>query len=112
MSANNDTPVSVLGMGEMGRALAGALVDAGYPVTVWIRSPGRTGTLAERGAAVAPTVAEAVAAGRLVVVCLFDQASVHEVPPAVPPSAPSRRAGPVAGAAGDVGWVSGRRRPR
>ena len=79
MSTNHDTPVAVLGMGEMGRALAGSLVDAGYPVTVWNRTPGRAGPLAERGAAVAPTVREAVTAGPLVVVCLFDEASVHEV---------------------------------
>jgi 3-hydroxyisobutyrate dehydrogenase-like beta-hydroxyacid dehydrogenase len=79
MSTNHDTPVTVLGMGEMGRALAGALVDAGVPVTVWNRTPGRAGALAGRGASVASTVREAVTAGPLLVVCLLDEASVHEV---------------------------------
>ena len=75
----HETPVTVLGLGEMGRALAERLLDAGHPVTVWNRSPARAAPLAERGATVAATVADAVAAAPLVVVCLFDHASVHEV---------------------------------
>lgn len=73
------TPTTVIGLGEMGRALAGALVDAGHPTTVWNRSPGRADALQARGATAAPTVEAAVSASPLVVVCLFDHASVHEV---------------------------------
>jgi 3-hydroxyisobutyrate dehydrogenase-like beta-hydroxyacid dehydrogenase len=79
MAASEMTPVTVLGLGEMGRVLAEALVDAGHPVTVWNRSPARAAPLADRGATVATTVADAVAASPLVVACLFDHASVHEV---------------------------------
>lgn len=52
MSIENTTPaspaapVSVIGLGAMGRALAGAFLDAGHPTTVWNRSPGRAGELA------------------------------------------------------------------
>jgi 3-hydroxyisobutyrate dehydrogenase-like beta-hydroxyacid dehydrogenase len=77
--SNVPTPATVLGLGEMGRALATALVDAGHPATVWNRSPDKTEALVARGATAAPTAEEAVAASPLVVVCLFDHASVHEV---------------------------------
>ncbi|PRX99065.1 NAD(P)-dependent oxidoreductase [Allonocardiopsis opalescens] len=73
------TPVTVIGLGAMGRALAGAFLDSGHPTTVWNRSPGRADALAARGAAVAATAAEAVTASPLVVVCLLDDASVHQV---------------------------------
>src|ERR671919_652387 len=66
-------------MGAMGRALAGALVDAGYTTTVWNRSPGRAVALADRGARVAGTIDGAVSASPLVIACLLDHASVHEV---------------------------------
>jgi 3-hydroxyisobutyrate dehydrogenase-like beta-hydroxyacid dehydrogenase len=63
----------------MGSALAAALIDAGHTTTVWNRSAGRTAALVERGATAAATAREAVLAADLVVVCLFDAASVHEV---------------------------------
>ena len=70
--------VSFLGVGEMGSALARAVIAAGYPTTVWNRSPDKTATLAARGARAAHTADEAVDAD-LIVVCLFDHRSVHEV---------------------------------
>ncbi|WP_425301391.1 NAD(P)-binding domain-containing protein, partial [Nocardia cyriacigeorgica] len=35
---NNETPVSILGIGLMGQALARAFLKAGHPTTVWNRS--------------------------------------------------------------------------
>ncbi|WP_416875473.1 NAD(P)-dependent oxidoreductase [Kitasatospora sp. SC0581] len=72
------TPLTLLGLGAMGTALAGAWLAAGHPLTVWNRTAARAEGLAARGAAVAATAAEAVAANRLVVVCLLDDASVPE----------------------------------
>ncbi|MFF0361081.1 NAD(P)-dependent oxidoreductase [Streptomyces fungicidicus] len=72
------TAVTLLGTGAMGTALARAWLAAGHPVTVWNRTPARAGALAAEGAAVAATAADAVAASRLVVVCLLDDASVGE----------------------------------
>lgn len=72
------TGVTVLGLGAMGSALAATVLDAGHPTTVWNRTPARAASLAARGAATASTVEEAVTAHRLVIVCLFDHASVHE----------------------------------
>jgi 3-hydroxyisobutyrate dehydrogenase-like beta-hydroxyacid dehydrogenase len=67
--------VTVLGLGAMGTALAEALLAQNYPTTVWNRSP----KSAPAGAVVAATAAEAVAASRLVIICLLDDKSVLEV---------------------------------
>jgi 3-hydroxyisobutyrate dehydrogenase-like beta-hydroxyacid dehydrogenase len=79
MAANDPTTVTVLGLGAMGQALAAALVEAGRATTVWNRSPGKADRLAHRGAAPAGTVDDAVSASPLVVACLLDHASVHDV---------------------------------
>lgn len=76
---NDSTPFTVLGLGEMGSALARALLAAGHPTTVWNRSAARTTPLREAGAGVAADPAAAVAAGPVVIVCLYDHASVHQV---------------------------------
>ncbi|MEV4310803.1 NAD(P)-binding domain-containing protein [Actinocrispum sp. NPDC049592] len=70
---------TVLGLGSMGSALAASLVAGGHQVTVWNRSPGKTEALADKGAAVATSAVEAVAANRLVVVCLRHHQSVVDV---------------------------------
>ncbi|MFJ2583240.1 NAD(P)-dependent oxidoreductase [Streptomyces sp. NPDC087538] len=72
------TPLTLLGLGAMGTALARTWLDAGHPLTVWNRSPGRAESLAALGARVVGSVAEAVAASGLVVLCLLDDASVDE----------------------------------
>ncbi|MCZ4514733.1 NAD(P)-binding domain-containing protein [Streptomyces sp. ActVer] len=79
MTTDNSVQVSVLGLGAMGTALAGALVKAGYTTTCWNRSPGKADELVAQGAEEAATARDAVLAGRLVIVCLLDHASVHEV---------------------------------
>ncbi|MEU0198410.1 MULTISPECIES: NAD(P)-binding domain-containing protein [unclassified Streptomyces] len=71
--------VTVLGLGPMGRALAGALLDAGLPTTVWNRTPGRDRELVERGAAGAGSAAEAAAAGEVVIVCVVNYDAVDAV---------------------------------
>ncbi|WP_338692741.1 NAD(P)-binding domain-containing protein [Streptomyces sp. Q6] len=73
------TDVTVLGLGAMGSALAETLVKAGVRTTVWNRSAGRAQALVAQGAREAAHAAEAVRASPLVVVCLFDHDSVHEV---------------------------------
>ncbi|WP_256107003.1 NAD(P)-dependent oxidoreductase [Streptomyces sp. ODS05-4] len=64
--------VTVLGLGPMGRALAGAFLAAGTRTTVWNRTPGRDRELVERGAVGARSAAEAVAASPLTVVCVVN----------------------------------------
>lgn len=75
--------VSVLGLGEMGSAIAKTFVDRGYRTTVWNRTASKSAPLVDAGATAAATAAEAVAASPLVVVCVLDSAAVDEVLDAV-----------------------------
>ncbi|MEU7525707.1 NAD(P)-dependent oxidoreductase [Saccharothrix sp. NPDC042600] len=52
-------PVSVLGLGAMGRPMARNLARAGFPVTVWNRTPGRDGEVRAAGGTAAATPAGA-----------------------------------------------------
>ena len=70
------TPITVLGLGPMGRALARAFAGAGHPTTGWNRTP--PGELAA-GTVLAGSVSDAVRAGRVVVVCLRDHDVVRSV---------------------------------
>ncbi|MER7417380.1 NAD(P)-binding domain-containing protein [Micromonospora peucetia] len=71
--------VTVLGLGDMGSAIAKTFIDRGYRTTVWNRTASRSVPLVDAGATVAATAAEAVAASPLVVVCLLDSTAVDEV---------------------------------
>ncbi|MEU6716258.1 NAD(P)-binding domain-containing protein [Nonomuraea sp. NPDC046802] len=73
-----NTAVSVIGLGMMGQALAAAFVNAAHPTTVWNRTPGKAERLVEMGASQAPTVADAVEAAPLVIVCVRDYDAVRE----------------------------------
>ncbi|MGX7671931.1 NAD(P)-dependent oxidoreductase [Plantactinospora sp. DSM 117369] len=80
MSSHPEQPaVTVLGLGPMGRALAGAFLAAGLPTTVWNRTPGRETALVERGAIGAGSAAEAVAASDLTVVCVVNNDAVDAI---------------------------------
>lgn len=70
MARANPTPVTVIGLGSMGAALAEAFLAAGHPTTVWNRSPGKAAPLVARGATRSETIEDAVAASPLVVACL------------------------------------------
>ncbi|MFJ3991242.1 NAD(P)-dependent oxidoreductase [Streptomyces sp. NPDC090032] len=72
-------PVTLLGLGDMGTALARAWLAAGHPLTIWNRTPEKAGPLAREGARTVATAAEAVASATgPVVLCLLDDASVDE----------------------------------
>ncbi|NEA40417.1 NAD(P)-binding domain-containing protein, partial [Streptomyces sp. SID11385] len=82
--AQSPVPVSLLGLGPMGQALAAALLAAGHPLTVWNRTPGRAPGLA---ALRAPSPAEAVRAAPLVLTSLTDPRAVRAVLADVPAAA-------------------------
>ncbi|MGV9613060.1 NAD(P)-dependent oxidoreductase [Nocardia xishanensis] len=71
--------VAVVGLGPMGQALAGAFIDGGVRTTVWNRTPARADALVGQGAVRAESVADAVRASDLVVVCLVDDEAVAAV---------------------------------
>ncbi|MFJ8974108.1 MULTISPECIES: NAD(P)-dependent oxidoreductase [Streptomyces] len=79
MAGDNRSPVTVIGLGLMGTALAGALLSAGHPTTVWNRTPEKADDLVERGARRAASVAEAVAASPLTIVCVSTYEVTHEL---------------------------------
>jgi 3-hydroxyisobutyrate dehydrogenase-like beta-hydroxyacid dehydrogenase len=72
-------PVSVIGLGVMGSALADAMLAAGHPTTVWNRTASKSDELVTRGAHRAGTVAAALAASRVVVVCVLDNSVAHQL---------------------------------
>lgn len=69
-------PVTVLGLGPMGHALAAAFVAAGHPTTAWNRTASRPGP---DGATRTHDATEAVTASKVVVVCLLDYDAVRSV---------------------------------
>jgi 3-hydroxyisobutyrate dehydrogenase-like beta-hydroxyacid dehydrogenase len=71
-------PVTVVGLGPMGTALARAMLRSGVPTTVWNRSASRARPLAGEGTVVADTLRSAVTASRLVLVCLRDHSAFRE----------------------------------
>ncbi|NIH81569.1 NAD(P)-dependent oxidoreductase [Amycolatopsis viridis] len=72
-------PVTVVGLGPMGLALAGTLLDHGHRTTVWNRTPGKADHLASKGVRPAATVAEAVTASPVTITCLKDYDTMFEV---------------------------------
>ncbi|WP_433469468.1 NAD(P)-dependent oxidoreductase [Spirillospora sp. CA-128828] len=79
MNNRTDTPVTVLGLGLMGQALAGAFLKAGYPTTVWNRTASKADRLVAEGARPAPTVGDALRAGSVTFICVTDYQAVHEL---------------------------------
>jgi len=72
-----DTTVALLGTGTMGAGMARNIAAAGIPLRVWNRTAERARPLAEVGATVAGTAAEAVDGADVVLTMLFDTESVE-----------------------------------
>lgn len=68
--------VTVLGTGLMGRPMASNLLRAGFPVTVWNRSPEKARDLTSHGAIWAETPVRAVAQADFVITMLSDGTAV------------------------------------
>ncbi|MFI6042618.1 NAD(P)-dependent oxidoreductase [Nocardia sp. NPDC051321] len=77
MAETTNTPVTVLGLGAMGQALAATLRKGGHPTTVWNRTPGKDADLVAAGAVGVASVGKAIQAAGPIIVVLFDHASVH-----------------------------------
>ncbi len=71
--------IAYLGLGIMGQGMAGNLLKAGYPVTVWNRTPDRCTPLVARGAKQAATPAQAVREADVIMYCFSDDAAVEAV---------------------------------
>lgn len=71
--------ISVIGLGAMGSGLARTLLDSGYAVTVWNRTPGKAEPLRSAGATVAASAAAAVAASPATITCIASHDQTVEV---------------------------------
>ncbi|MBZ9556627.1 MULTISPECIES: NAD(P)-dependent oxidoreductase [unclassified Modicisalibacter] len=66
-----------IGIGLMGAPMTRRLLDAGFPVTVWNRSPEKTGDVAAAGARVAGSIGELVADVDVIMLCLANTRAVE-----------------------------------
>ncbi|MGK8525074.1 NAD(P)-dependent oxidoreductase [Nocardia asteroides] len=77
MAETTKTPVTILGLGAMGQALAATFLKAGLPTRVWNRTPGKDAELLAAGAVGAATVTEAIDTDGPIIAVLLDHTSVH-----------------------------------
>ena len=71
--------VSVVGLGKMGLPIAERILDAGYSLAVFNRTSSRTEALAQRGATVLGSPADALADSNVCVTMLADDAALDQV---------------------------------
>lgn len=71
--------VSVLGLGHMGTALAGRLLETGHDVTVWNRTPGKATDLVANGAREATSLRDAVADVEVAFILVTNDSAVKAV---------------------------------
>jgi 3-hydroxyisobutyrate dehydrogenase len=77
--AETNEPIAVLGLGAMGHGMAASALRAGIPVTVWNRTMEATRDLAERGAQVAASAADAARQAAIVVTMVTDADAVISI---------------------------------
>src|SRR6188474_3449797 len=71
--------IAFLGLGQMGTPMAARLLQAGHDVTVWNRTPDRAKALADAGAIVARSPAEACAEAAFAITMLATPEALTEV---------------------------------
>lgn len=68
-----------IGLGNMGRQIVDAQLEAGLGMTLWARRPASLEPYADRDVSVAATPAEVGAASDVVGICVWDEADVDQV---------------------------------
>ncbi|MEM6260061.1 MAG: NAD(P)-dependent oxidoreductase [Planctomycetota bacterium] len=77
---DNSTQLGYIGLGIMGLPMARNLMDAGYPMAVWNRTPSKARPLVERGAVLADSPADLAERGPAVIFLnVTDTPDVEEV---------------------------------
>ena len=71
--------IGLIGLGNMGRAMASSLFKAGYTLTVYNRTTSKAQELTAKGAKLAHSPSEAVSPGGMVVTMVADDAALEEV---------------------------------
>lgn len=77
MHVNQQTPIAFLGMGLMGTRMASRLLQAGYSVAVWNRSPHACEPLLQQGASL--LALNEIANYPIILTCLADDQAVESV---------------------------------
>ena len=75
----NKPSVGFIGLGIMGLPMAGHILKAGYPLTVYNRTRSKTRALGAEGAAVAASPSEVAANSRMIITMVSDSPDVQEV---------------------------------
>jgi 3-hydroxyisobutyrate dehydrogenase len=71
--------VGFIGLGSQGGPMAGRIIDAGFPTTLWARRPESLEPFADTAAKVAGSPAELAAASDLVCLCVVGDADIEEI---------------------------------
>jgi 3-hydroxyisobutyrate dehydrogenase-like beta-hydroxyacid dehydrogenase len=71
--------VAVIGLGNMGSALAERLLATGHAISVWNRTEAKCGPLAGLGGVVASDIADAVNASGTIIICVLDIDAVKSI---------------------------------
>jgi 3-hydroxyisobutyrate dehydrogenase-like beta-hydroxyacid dehydrogenase len=73
------TTVAFIGLGAMGRRMAGRLLHAGHDLVVWNRTPDRATALTDRGARLAASPGQAAADAEVTITMVADPAALQAV---------------------------------
>ncbi len=78
-AAGPSKSVTLIGLGPMGQAMARVLLDRGYAVTLWNRTPGKVEELVRQGAVRAETVGGALDTNELTILSLTDYDAMYTI---------------------------------
>ena len=71
--------VGFIGLGSQGGPMAGRIIEAGFPTSLWARRPAALEPFSETAAKVAGSPAELAAASDLICLCVVGDTDVEEV---------------------------------
>ena len=76
---NKKISLGFVGIGLMGKPMSLRLLDAGFSVNVWNRSPEKLKPVTDAGARACCSVAELVQASEVIILCLADTVAVESI---------------------------------
>jgi len=78
-AANSKTKVGLIGLGLMGQPMGMNLLKAGFPLTVWNRTPSRANDLVALGATLVTSPKEVAAASDVLMTIVSDPPALEAV---------------------------------
>ena len=96
------TNVALLGLGIMGTGMGLNILKAGFPLTVYNRTPAKAAPLAEHGARIAATPRDAAHTAQVIVSMVGDDEASRAVWLGDPSTSSGQASGALAGAAADA----------